>query len=212
MKNLNDFNNAVSTAGSKTMCVCYHNGCPQPEKDFDGMKSSYPNVHMYKVNTLNSDDIKNKYADGASKPYFKFYKNGSKIDEVAYKGNWGHKQDVINALARHNGGGGGGGSYNANDGKVFEMKNLNDFNNAVSTAGSKTMCVCYHNGCPQPEKDFDGMKSSYPNVHLYKVNTLNSDDIKNKYADGGSKPYFKFYRNGSKIDEVAYKSNWAHKQ
>ena len=92
------------------------------------------------------------------------------------------------------------------------MKNLNDFNNAVSTAGSKTMCVCYHNGCPGPEKDFDGMKSSYPNVHLYKVNTLNSDDIKNKYADGASKPYFKFYRNGSKIDEVAYKSNWGHKQ
>ena len=31
---------------------------------------------------------------------------------------------------------------------------------------------------------------------MYKVNTLNSDDIKNKYADGGAKPYFKFYKNG----------------
>ena len=59
------------------MCVCYHNGCAGPEKDFDDMKSSYPNVHMYKVNTLNSDDIKNKYADGSSKPYWKFYKNGN---------------------------------------------------------------------------------------------------------------------------------------
>ena len=164
------------------------------------MKSSYPNVHLYKVNTLNSDDIKNKYADGASKPYFKFYKNGSKIDEVAYKGNWGHKQDVMNALSRHNGGGGGGGSYNPNDGKVLELKSMSDFNSAISTSGSKIMAVCFHNGCSTEEKDYDGMKGRYPGVCLFKVNTLNSDDIKNKYADGSSKPYFKAYRNGSLVD------------
>ena len=76
------------------------------------------------------------------------------------------------------------------------MKNLDDFNTAVATAGTKVLCVCYHNGCPTPEKAFDGMKSEYPNVHMYKVNTLNSDDIKNKYADGGAKPYFKFYKKG----------------
>ena len=73
---MSDFNSAISGAGSKIMAVCYHNGCPTEEADWDRMKSSYPNVHMYKVNTLNSDDIKNKYADGSSKPYFKFYQNG----------------------------------------------------------------------------------------------------------------------------------------
>ena len=76
MKNIGEFNNAVATAGSKIMAVCYHNGCPTAEKGWDNMKSSYPNVHMYKVNTLNADDIKKQYADGASKPYFKFYHNG----------------------------------------------------------------------------------------------------------------------------------------
>jgi hypothetical protein len=58
------------------MAVCYHNGCRTAEDAFDGMKTQYPKVHMYKVNTLNADDIKSKYADGSSKPYFKFYKNG----------------------------------------------------------------------------------------------------------------------------------------
>ena len=38
------------------------------------------------------------------------------------------------------------------------------------------------------------MKSQYANVHMYKVNTLLSEDIKDKHADGGAKPYFKFYR------------------
>ena len=57
------------------------------------------------------------------------------------------------------------------------------------------MCVCFHEYQPEIEKDFDEMKSSYPNVRLFKVNTRNhvSADIKNKYADDGSKPYFNFY-------------------
>ena len=78
-----------------------------------------------------------------------------------------------------------------------ELKNLSEFNSAISTAGSGIMAVCYHNGCPTEERDWADMKSRYPNVHMYKVNTLNADDIKSKYADGSSKPYFKFYRNGS---------------
>ena len=65
---------------------------------------------------------------------------------------------------------------------------MSDFNSAVSTAGSRIMAVMYHNGCSTAEAGFDSMKSNFPNVHMYKVNTLNSDDIKNKYADGGSKP------------------------
>jgi hypothetical protein len=65
----------------------YHNGNPTQEEDFDDMKQDYTNVHMYKVNTLEAEDIKSKYADGSSKPYFMFYKAGSKIDEVKY-GKW----------------------------------------------------------------------------------------------------------------------------
>jgi hypothetical protein len=43
---------------------------------------------MYKVNTLNSDDIKNKYADGSAKPFFKFYSKGEMIDQVKYMQAW----------------------------------------------------------------------------------------------------------------------------
>ena len=68
------------------------------------MKSAYPNVHCYKVNTLDAEDIKAKYADGASKPYFKFYRNGVFIDEVKYQRNWNDHEPVVKAaLARHNG-------------------------------------------------------------------------------------------------------------
>ena len=47
---------------------------------------------------------------------------------------------------------------------------------------------------------------------MYKVNTLNADDIKSKYADGSSKPYFKFYQNGRFLDEVKYQSNWSSQE
>ena len=85
------------------MCVCYHNGCRNEEEDFDEMKPDYINVHCYKVNTLEADDIKAKYADGSSKPYFKFYKNNSLIDEVKYK-SWGVNMPLVkDALAKHDG-------------------------------------------------------------------------------------------------------------
>jgi hypothetical protein len=44
---------------------------------------------------------------------------------------------------------------------------------------------------------------------MYKVNTLNAYDIRDKYADGSAKPFFKFYRKGEFIDEVKYISNWS---
>ena len=87
---------------------------------------------------------------------------------------------------------------------------MSDFNSAISGAGNKIMAVCFHNGCRTAEDGWDNMKINFPNVHMYKVNTLNSDDIKNRYADGSSKPYFKFYRNGQFQDEVKYKSSWAN--
>ena len=207
---MSDFNNAISSAGNNIMAVCYHNGCREEEDAWDGMKSQYPSVHMYKVNTLNSDDIKNKYADGGSKPYFKFYRNGNLQDEVKYKKPWSSNESFVrDSLSRHNGGGSSGGGSYSSSGKVKELVSMSDFNSAISTAGSNVMAVCYHNGCRTEEDSWDEMKSSYPKVHMYKVNTLNSDDIKNKYADGGSKPYFKFYRNGSYLEEVKYKKPWS---
>ena len=37
-----------------------------------------------------------------------------------------------------------------------------------------------------------------------KVNTLEAVDIANTHADGGPKPYYKFYAYGAMIDEVKY--------
>lgn len=52
---------------------------------------------MYKVNTLRASDIKDKYADGGSKPYFKFYKNGSLDDEVKYEREWSSHEPKVRA-------------------------------------------------------------------------------------------------------------------
>ena len=116
-------------------------------------------------------------------------------------------------MTRHN----GGGSvveikYNQNDGKVQQLENLNEFNGAIACAGNNIMAVCFHNGNPTPEKAFDQMKKDYSKVQLYKVNTLRADDIKGIYADGSSKPYFKFYKNGVLQDEVKYKQNWSENE
>ena len=209
LKNLGEFNGAVTAAGSKILAVCYHNGCRTAEDAWDRMKKEYRNVFMYKVNTLKADDIKNLYADGSSKPYFKFYKNGAFQDEVKYKSDWSeHEPRVREAMSRHNGTASSSG-YNATSGYVVELKNLDEFDKAIDEASSKILCVMFHNGNPEAEKSYDKMKGSYPNAHMYKVNTLNSYDIRDKYADGGSKPFFKFYKKGSLIDEVKYKSKWA---
>jgi hypothetical protein len=132
LRDLSDFNQAIRDAGSKMLCVMFHNGCRNEENDYDTMKNTYGSqVHMVKVNTLNSDDIKNKYADGGSKPFFKAYRNGNLVDEVKY-GSWSsNKGKVQDWLARHASGGGGGGNYNPNDGKVLEMKTISDFNTAI---------------------------------------------------------------------------------
>ena len=122
LRNISEFNSAVSTAGSRFMAVCYHNGCRTEEDAWDAMKSVYPNVHMYKVNTLNADDIKNAYADGGSKPYWKFYVKGIQTDEINYKKPWeSQKPNVEEYMARFNSGAAGassGLSYAATDGKV----------------------------------------------------------------------------------------------
>ena len=96
------------------------------------MKPDFPNVHMYKVNTLNAYDIRDKYADGNSKPYFKFYKNSDFQDEVKYISNWNDQEvEVRKYMHRHNG---GKGMFYTSRGKVYELKNLNEFNDAMSGA------------------------------------------------------------------------------
>ena len=82
------------------MAVCYHNGCPTEEQAWDGMKSEYSKIHMYKVNTLNSDDIKNKYADGSAKPFFKFYSKGEMIDQVKYMRDWSSNEPNVKAALK----------------------------------------------------------------------------------------------------------------
>ena len=208
LKNLREFDDAVSNAGNKIMGVCFHNGCPTAEKGWDGMKPDYTNVHLYKVNTLNSYDVRDRYADGGAKPYFKFYKSGVLVNEVQYQSSWAKQEPAVRVcIAGHNGG--DSGAYNIDSGSVHELKNLSEFNDASSAAGSKVMAICFHNGCPAAEKAWDRMKATFREVHLYKVNTLDARDIRDKYADGGSKPYFKFYRNGALLDEVKYESNWS---
>ena len=87
------------------------------------MKHEYENVAFYKVNTLNSPEIRDRYADGGSKPYFKFYKDGVKIDEVKYQTKWDrHEPLVRGALIRHN-----NPNWNAGRGTVKELANLNEY-------------------------------------------------------------------------------------
>jgi hypothetical protein len=145
--------------------------------------------------------------EAVRKPYFKFFKNNEVIDEVPYESDWASMEEKLReALKRH---GGSNGNYKYDDGKVYQLRNLTEFNEAIENSGNKVMAVQYHNGCPTAERGWDEMKKNWKNIHMYKVNTLDADDIKAKYADGSSKPYFKFYRKGEFIDEVKYMSNWS---
>ena len=198
LKAISDFNSAISVSGGRVMAVCFHNGCDAEEADYDTMKARYPGVCLYKVNTLNSDDIKKKYADGAAKPYFRAFRGGNLLDEIKYDSWDNNKARVEDWLARHS----GGGVYDPNDGKVLELKTLEDFDNAIAASAAKVMAVCFHNGCREEESDYASMKARYPGVCLFKVNTVHSEEIKSKYADGAAKPYFKAYRGGNFLGEV----------
>ena len=108
-------------------------------------------------------------------------------------------------MAKHNGG--SEIQYNA-EGEVYELKNMPEFEGAMSSAQGKVVAMMYHNSCPGPEQDYNKWKQMYLNVRLYKVNTINAEDIKSKHADGSSKPFFKFYRNGLMISELKYQNSW----
>ena len=96
------------------------------------------------------------------------------------------------------------GNIQNDDGKVYQLKDLDDFNIAVMSAKEKIVAICYHNECPQAEAEWDSLKDQYTNLAFYKVDTIKSQDIRTKYADESSKPYFKFYKFGSQIAEVKY--------
>ena len=57
---------------------------------------------------------------------------------------------------------------------VTQLEDIAQFDEAVQKAGKNVMAICYHNGCPTPERAWDRMEQQYPNVVFYKVNTLKS--------------------------------------
>ena len=132
--------------------MMYHNGCSQQEQAWDKIKSQFPNVRCYKVNTMNSEDIKQKgYADGNSKPYWKFYLHGELQEgEVKYK-KWEEQEpELMEKLEMHSN---GQSPYN-----VTQLEDIAQFDEAVQKAGKNVMAVCYHNGCPTPERAWDRME------------------------------------------------------
>ena len=72
-----------------------------------------------------------------------------------------------------------------------------------------TVVVMFHNGGQQQEvveEEFDVLQYLNPDVHFMKVNTLEAPQIKEQYADGNSKPYFKFFKAAKETDYVKYDS------
>ena len=67
---------------------------------------------------------------------------------------------------------------NSLDLPVFELRNMREFEMAVKRAGKNPMTVMYHNNCPEAEAKLDQLKRQFPNVAIYKVNTLKSYDIR----------------------------------
>ena len=103
------------------------------------MKRQYPNVHMYKVNTKKSYEIRLKYADGKSKPFFVFYRTGVIDFEIKYNKAWSDNEKLLkNALTRNNLDDGTEGvlsSYNPKDDKMYQLRSMLDFSAALATTG-----------------------------------------------------------------------------
>ena len=62
--------------------------------------------------------------------------------------------------------------------------------------------------CDLPEVELFKMQQEYKGIDFYQVDTAKAPDIRDKYADSGNKPFFRFYRNGEKFDQVDYNSNF----
>ena len=63
------------------------------------------------------------------------------------------EEKLREALKRH--GGGGGGKYTYDDERVYQLRNMTEFDEAIETAGNKVMAVMFHNGCSTQEHGRD---------------------------------------------------------
>jgi hypothetical protein len=144
LKSLDDFDEACEAAGSeRIMAVMYYNDkCKEAEEGYAELEWMYSKLVLCKCQTQNVGDVRDKYADGGSKPYFYFYKDGEKIDTVAYAKKWANQSySVKEALKKHNG---GDTSYRPL-GTVHSLQHLGEFDEAVKMSGSKAMVVMYMN-------------------------------------------------------------------
>ena len=83
--------------------------------------------------------------------------------------------------------------------KVETIQSIKQFEDAMKNAGDKVVVVAFVNDqghCRDAEVSMDRFKNQYKEIRFYKVNTKQSEELKNRYADGNSKPYFKFYKGG----------------
>ena len=50
------------------------------------------------------------------------------------------------------------GNIQDKDGKVYQLKDLDEFNIAMISAKEKVVAICYHNECPEAEAEWDLFK------------------------------------------------------
>ena len=58
--------------------------------------------------------------------------------------------------------------------------------------------------CDAPERKMEKLQKGYPGIDFYQVDTARAPDIRDKHADGGNKPYWKFYKAGKICDYLGY--------
>ena len=199
------------------MCILYHDNCPTQENAFNGLKKQCPNVHMYKVNTKKSYDLRLKYADGKPRPFFVFYRSGIVDFEIKYNQSWSENEKVVrNTLARNNLDDGNEGFlsyYNPKDDKIYQLRSMMDFSAAFATTGSKTMAVYFHDGSQETQNGWRQMKPDYPNIHMYKVCITETDDQKKlTTSDETPQTYIKFYQNGKDVEKVTSQFSWSSQE
>ena len=73
------------------------------------------------------------------------------IDLVKFLG------DMKKAIAGYGGSASGSGEYDP-EAKIYQLKNLTEFDQAVADAGQLVLAVMYHNGCSTQERGWDEMK------------------------------------------------------
>ena len=166
------------------------------------MKHEFLCMQLYKVDCNASPEIVEKYANKGPKPFFIFFHQGVLKETVQRRDEWWEQSmHVRDALEKYDN---VFGNIQDKDGKVYQLKDLDEFNIAMISAKEKVVAICYHNECPEAEAEWDLCKEQYTNLIFYKVDTIKAQDIKGKHADDTSKPYFKFYKFSLQIAEVKY--------